>query len=129
VIGLDTNVVVRHLVHDDPNQSKAATRAFAGLTPGEPGLLTTVVLIETYWVLTRGYKLAVADVVSALEALVDSSDIQTQDEQHVRAAFNDVRSGADFADAMIAQTCRAYGCAAVLSFDRDAQQRLRFQRP
>ena len=49
MIGLDTNVVVRHLVHDDPNQSKAATRAFAGLTPGEPGLLTTVVLIETYW--------------------------------------------------------------------------------
>lgn len=69
MIGLDTNVVVRHLVHDDPNQSKAATRAFAGLTPGEPGLLTTVVLIETYWVLTRGYKLAVADVVSALGAL------------------------------------------------------------
>ena len=129
MIGLDTNVVVRHLVHDDPKQSKAATQAFARLTPAEPGLLTTVVLVETYWVLTRGYKLAVADVVSALEALVDSSDIQTQDEQHVRAAFNDVRSGADFADAMIAQTCRAYGCAAVLSFDRDAQQRLRFQRP
>lgn len=60
---------------------------------------------------------------------MDSSDIQTQDEQHVRAAFNDVRSGADFADAVIAQTCRVNGCAAVLSFDRDAQQRLRFQRP
>lgn len=129
MIGLDTNVVVRHLVQDDPKQSKAATRAFARLTPGDPGLLTTVVLVETYWVLTRGYKLATGDVVTALEALVDSSDIKTQEEQQVRGALTEARAGIDFADALIAQTCQAFGCAAVLSFDRNAQKLLRFQAP
>jgi len=129
VIGLDTNVVVRHLVQDDPKQSKAATRAFARLTPTEPGLLTTVVLVETYWVLTRGYKLASEDVVTALEALMDSRDLRTQDEQQVRRSMAEVRAGADFADAMIAQSCHAAGCHTVLSFDLNAQKRLHFRAP
>lgn len=129
MIGLDTNVVVRHLVQDDPKQSKAATQAFARLTPAEPGLLTTVVLVETYWVLTRGYKLPTDVVASALEALMDSSDIRTQNEPDARRALAEVRAGTDFADALIAQACQALGCVAMLSFDRNAQKRLRFQAP
>lgn len=120
MIGLDTNVVVRHLVHDDPHQSETATRAFQPLTPGEPGFLTTVVLVETYWVLTRGYHLEGSAVLRTLESLVDSGDITTQDVDCVRAALSDARQGADFADALIGRACRAHGCTAVLSFDRTA---------
>ncbi len=129
MIGLDTNVVVRHLVHDDPHQSEKATRAFQRLTPGEPGFLTTVVLVETYWVLTRGYHLEVSAVLRTLESLVDSGDITTQDVDCVRAALSDARQGADFADALIGRACRAHGCTAVLSFDRTAQRPLGFQSP
>lgn len=129
MIGLDTNVVVRHLVQDDPKQSKAATQAFRKLTPGEPGLLTTIVLVETYWVLSRGYKFPIESVVTTLEQLIDSADIKIQDEHHVRRALAEARSGADFADAMIAQACQGFGCSAVLSFDRNAQKLLRFQAP
>lgn len=129
MIGLDTNVVVRHLVQDDPVQSKAATQAFTSLTPSNPGLLTTVVLVETYWVLTRGYRLAARDVAAALESLADSSDIAVQDEQTVRAALSEVRQGADLADALISHACRHLGCSTVLSFDRTAQKLLRFQQP
>lgn len=129
MIGLDTNVVVRHLVQDDPEQSKAATRAIASLTPSNPGLLPTVVLVETYWVLTRGYRLDGREVAGALESLADSSDIAVQDEKVVRAALRDVHRGADLADALISHACRAHGCTAVLSFDRTAQNLLRFQEP
>ena len=65
MIGLDTNVVVRHLVQDDPIQSKVATGLFESLTPSEPGFLTTVVLVEIYWVLTRGYGISSDDVAGS----------------------------------------------------------------
>ena len=129
MIGLDTNVVVRHLVQDDPIQSKVATRLFERLTPGEPGFVTTVVLVETYWVLTRGYGIAPDDIAAVLEGLADSGDIVVQDESTVRAALRDLRKGADFADALISHTCRSAGCSAVFSFDRKSQRLLRFQAP
>ena len=129
MIGLDTNVVVRHLVQDDPIQSKVATGLFESLTPSEPGFLTTVVLVEIYWVLTRGYGISSDDVAAVLEVLADSGDIVVQDQSNARAALRDLRKGADFADALISHTCRASGCSAVFSFDRKSQRLLRFQAP
>ena len=95
MIGLDTNVVVRHLVQDDPIQSKVATGLFESLTPSEPGFLTTVVLVEIYWVLTRGYGISSDDVAAVLEGLADSGDIVVQDQSNARAALRDLRKGAD----------------------------------
>jgi len=129
VIGLDTNVVVRHLVQDDPKQGPAATRAFAKLTPENPGLLTVVVLVETYWVLTRGYKFGTQEVAAILSALVGSVEIVVQDEAHVRVALSLARNGSDFADAVIGSTCKARGCRTVLSFDSEAQRDLGFTAP
>ena len=129
MIGLDTNVVVRHLVQDDVEQGAAATRAMAQLEPKEPGFLTVVVLVETYWVLTRGYKFAADTVTTTLSALVDSPDIVVQDEPSVRAALRLARAGADFADALIASACKSRGCARVLSFDRRAQRDIGFVEP
>ena len=129
MIGLDTNVVVRHLVQDDAQQGLAATKAFAKLTPDDPGLLTVVVLVEAYWVLTRGYKFAPAEVTAILSALADTAEIVVQDDAHIRAALALARGGADFADAVISSACKARGCSAVLSFDRRAQQDLGFRAP
>ncbi|MFX0539765.1 PIN domain-containing protein [Ornithinimicrobium sp. Y1847] len=129
MIGLDTTVVVRHLVQDHAEQGAAATRAMAKLTPQEPGFLTTVVVVETYWVLTRGYKIAAETVIGALSALVDSPDIVVQDESQVRSALRLARSGSDFADAVISAACTSRGCSQVLSFDRRAQRDVGFTQP
>ena len=53
MIGLDTNVIVRHLTGDDPVQSPEARRVFASLTEAEPGFVSLIALIEAYWVLVR----------------------------------------------------------------------------
>jgi predicted nucleic-acid-binding protein len=47
MIALDTNVVVRLLIRDDPAQADLA----AQLVRGNQVLLTTTVLLETEWVL------------------------------------------------------------------------------
>jgi predicted nucleic-acid-binding protein len=57
MIGLDTNVVLRLMVQDDPAQLRRARRAVAAqCSEEEPGLINRIVLVEVIWVLSRGYK-------------------------------------------------------------------------
>lgn len=124
MIGLDTNVVVRFLVGDDPAQFRLAAQAISTLTSADPGYLSTVVLVEVYWVLTRGYKLPVIDVVATLTEVLDRDDVVTQDEGVARRALAMAGEGADFADAVIMLTCTAAGASSVLTFDRTAAKTL-----
>jgi predicted nucleic-acid-binding protein len=54
VIGIDTNVLVRFIVQDDPEQSTRATRFMQVLTKESPGFISSIVLAELTWVLSRG---------------------------------------------------------------------------
>ena len=57
MIGLDTNVLIRHVTQDDPAQSPRASALIEGrLTEEEPGFVSIVTLAETAWVLDRVYK-------------------------------------------------------------------------
>src|SRR5262249_61847106 len=46
MIGLDTNVVVRFVMQDDPVQSPLATKLFDSFTTESPGFVSLVTLIE-----------------------------------------------------------------------------------
>lgn len=129
MIGIDTNVLVRFLVQDDPDQAARATAAFGGLTAADPGYLTTVVLAETYWVLTRAYKLEAETVLSTIEDVMATEEIVVQDAGQATAVIAAARAGADFADALIEAACTARGCRRVLSFDESAQESLGFTAP
>ncbi len=57
MIGLDTNILVRHIVRDDPIQTDVATQLIdTSCTVEEPGFVSLVVLVELVWVLGNGYK-------------------------------------------------------------------------
>jgi len=59
MIGLDTNVVVRYLVQDDPVQSaRAADLIEQQLTERNPGFLCIVALAELAWALERAYRIS-----------------------------------------------------------------------
>lgn len=124
MIGLDTNVLVRFLVRDDEEQFQAAQRTVSALSSTGPGYLTTIVLVETFWVLTRGYRLDVADVIDTLTDVLERDEVVAQDEALVRRALKQTGQGADFADALIAQSCAAAGAGSVVTFDRTAARRL-----
>jgi predicted nucleic acid-binding protein len=51
MLAIDTNVVVRYLTGDDPDQAAKARR----IVDGEAVLVTTTVLLETEWVLRGAY--------------------------------------------------------------------------
>jgi predicted nucleic-acid-binding protein len=64
VIGLDTNVVIRYLAQDEPDQAAAATGVIERLTEDDPGFLSVVTVVEVHRVLRRAYRLARPDVAS-----------------------------------------------------------------
>jgi predicted nucleic-acid-binding protein len=122
MIGLDTNVILRCFVDDDPSQARQARRFVAERCSREnPGFVDRVALCEMVWVLLRGHRFdrkKAADVVSRLLA---SSEIVLEDSNAVRAALRTfVERNIDFADALIGEVNRARGCEVTATFDRKA---------
>ena len=124
MIGLDTNVLLRCFVDDDPAQANQAREFVARrCTPESPGFIDRVVLCEFVWVLSRGYGYGRADIVAVVEELVASRDVVLEDHEAVRAALRMFGGGSlGFADALIGQVNRVRGCEATATFDRKAAQ-------
>lgn len=119
--GLDTNVLVRYVMQDDPRQSARATRLVESLTPEAPGFVPLVALVELVWVLGGSYGLARSQIASVLEALLRSKELVIDRADIVAQALQRFAGGgADFADALIERTASAAGCATTMTFDPGA---------
>ena len=105
---LDTNVVVRLLIGDDPLQTPIAERAFLDAIASGGIYLPDVVLAEVAWVL-RGYEL--------LERLVRTRGVVVDDIDAVIDALEHFRQGGDLADQLILARAARAGALPVLSFD------------
>jgi predicted nucleic-acid-binding protein len=128
VTGIDTNVLVRYLVQDDPEQGRRATRFIAReCTADDPGLINRIVLCELVWVLETAYEYPRARVSQALDAIMRSAQLKIEDPQDAWTALREYRAGADFADALIATVNRRLGCEHTATFDRKAARRPGFQ--
>lgn len=121
MIGLDTNVIVRYIMQDDPKQARLASRLIEELTADVPGFIPLVVVIELVWVLSSSFELARAQITSALEILLQIKEIQVERAEVVWRALRIYREGsADFADCLIERSAVAAGCLRTMTFDRGA---------
>ena len=75
MIGLDTNVLVRYIVQDDPKQSAKATRLIESLTTDAPGYVGVVSVVELAWVLTGCYASTKDEICEVLETLLRTREI------------------------------------------------------
>ncbi len=109
---IDTNVIVRYLTGDDPQQAEKV-RALIG---HEPVFVARTVLLEVEWVLRGVYELPSKQIISALRALAGLPDVSVEDPALVAQAMNWSDAGMDFADALhlAAATC----CKSFLTFDK-----------
>ncbi len=114
---LDTNVVVRLLIGDDPHQTPIAERAFLAAIASGGVYLPDVVLAEVAWVL-RGYDLARQTRYDRLERLVRSRGVVVDDIDAVIDALEHFRQGGDLADQLILARAARAGALPVLSFDQ-----------
>ena len=109
---VDTNVVVRYLTGDHPEQ---AARAKAAIDAGHVFVSTTVML-ETEWVLRSVYGFAGKEVAAALRAFAGLPDVSVENPVLLAEALDRVDKGMDFADAL--HLGSAARCDAMLTFGR-----------
>jgi predicted nucleic-acid-binding protein len=115
---VDTNVLVRLLVADDPTQTR---RALAYLEARRPLWVSIVVLVETIWVLAAVYGWSKAQILAMLETANNSRDFAFQAVETVRAAIAIYASGkADFSDCLALELARTEGHLPFATFDKAA---------
>lgn len=131
MIGLDTNILVRYFVQDDPVQSQTATEIVEQrLTEQNPGFISIVVMTETVWVLDRAYRFAATVIATAVERMLQADVFVVEREAQVFRAMIVLREGlGSFADALISALAFDAGCSATLTFDREAARLPGFRLP
>ncbi len=106
MIALDTNMLVRALVDDHPEQVAVVRQLIAGDTV----FISRTVLLETEWLLRARYKITPTELLNFFQALLETVDTV------IEAALDWYAHGADFADAIHLAAC---GTAVMHTFDRN----------
>ncbi len=120
MIGLDTNVLVRHIVQDHPAEGRAASALISSnCSADDPGVVSLVVLCELVWVLNRGYGYARGAIAVLLRQILSAEDLQVERSELAWQALQLYQSGkADFADYLIGLSHRDQGAGVTCTFDR-----------
>jgi predicted nucleic-acid-binding protein len=120
--GLDTNVLVRWLVDDDPRQSARARKLFTSARDSSlPLYVPVTVMLELEWVLRSRYGFDKVTVLRTFNALLETQELEFQAEDALEQALHFYRQGsADFADCLHAGQCRAADRQPLLTFDEKA---------
>lgn len=97
MITVDTNVWVRYLTNDDPDQ---ADRALRLLKSADEVFVPKTVLLELEWVLRAVYELPAAAVLKSLLTILGLPIVCAEQPEQVARAIDLYRHGIDFADAL-----------------------------
>jgi predicted nucleic-acid-binding protein len=115
-ISVDTNVLVRAVLNDDPAQSRAARKLLR-----EASLIAVPLpcLCELIWVLRQGAKLPKDDVATAVRSLMNAANVVVN-RPAAELGLAVLEAGGDFADGVIAYEGAWLGGETFVSFDKKA---------
>lgn len=122
-VSVDTNVLVRAVVRDEPRQARAAAKLLA-----DADLIAVALpcLCEFVWVLRKVYDLQSTDIASAIRALFATGNVE-MNRPAVEAGLAMLEAGGDFADGVIAYEGGWLGGEIFASFDKQAVALLKAQ--
>lgn len=119
MIGLDTSVVLRLLLTDDPAQKIRAAKLIEQARRSETRVIITLaVVLEMEWVLRNSAKMSKAQVLSVFNLLLESYDIEIDNEKALEQAlhiYDNAASG--FAECLFLAQYQRIGCDTMLTFD------------
>jgi predicted nucleic-acid-binding protein len=115
-ISVDTNVLARAVLNDDPAQSRAARKLLE-----EASLIAVALpcLCELVWVLRQGAKLPKNDVATAVRSLMNAGNVVVN-RPAAELGLAVLEAGGDFADGVIAYEGAFLGGETFVSFDKKA---------
>jgi len=115
-IAVDTNVLLRDALHDDPRQTSIASRT---LQNAELVVVPTPALCEFVWVMRRLYKRSAAEIALSIRLLMSGDNVEL-DRPAIEAGLEVLEVGGDFADGVIAYEGSWSGAEEFVSFDKQA---------
>lgn len=113
MIGIDTNILLRYLLKDDPVLSPQALEIIAA----NDCFVTRAALTEVVYTLESYYRSSRADIGRVLDALLSLQRVLIEDSAVTERAVTWYKGGMDFGDAMIAAS--SHRSVRVYTFDRD----------
>lgn len=125
MIGVDTNVLARLFVADDPRQHAAAKAFFAGRSSEDPVFVSTIVVAELAWLLNKTFDYGKADIIALLDAVLGSPDFVLERRDVVQTALELAGSSkVGVADAIIAGVAADEGARVTMTFDIGAARNI-----
>jgi predicted nucleic-acid-binding protein len=120
--GIDSSVLLRYILEDDPIWTKAATRFIdEECTVKDPAFVNLVVLVEVIWTLRRQKNYRKETVVAVLKDMLESQSIVLEKDEVVAKALRAYEKGtAGFSDCLIACLNNHAQAKPTFSFDKDA---------
>ncbi len=115
-VTVDTNVLARAILQDDPEQSRSARELLRNASLIAVPLPS---LCELVWILRQGARLPRADIAAAIRALLDTANV-AMNRPAVEAGLALLETGGDFADAITAHEGKWLGGETFVSFDKKA---------
>ena len=115
-VAVDTNILVRAVVRDDPAQASVAAKV---LIDAKLIAVALPCLCEFVWVLLRVYGLQSSDAATAIRALLAAANVEVN-RPAVEAGLSMLEAGGDFADGVIAYEGNWLGGETFVSFDKKA---------
>jgi predicted nucleic-acid-binding protein len=122
MIAIDTNILVRYLVQDDPEQAKMASELLEKYS-GYPQsiFVNNVIICELTWVLERGYKYSKNQVASTIRSILSTEEFSFEYHNVLWLALEEYElKNIDFSDSLIAQLNKYYGYDKTFTFDKTA---------
>lgn len=112
---VDTNLVVRLIVRDNPEQVRAAETFIA-----KGAWVSHLVLAETLWVLDAVYERSAEQLTTAVEMLLNHKELTLQDADVVVAALDlfRARPTIGFSDCLVLEIARKAGHLPLGTFDK-----------
>ena len=128
--GIDTNVLVRYIVQDDPEQSRQATHFIERTCSGEESsiFITGIVLCELVWVLETSYEYPKESIIPVLEKILKTRQFCIYQSEILWNCFHDYQQiNIDFADSYIAHLNASNSCEYTVTFDKKASRLKQFK--
>lgn len=120
---LDTNVILRYLVEDDPRQTRVAQRYIEKhAAAGNSLFLGTSVILETEWVLRSVYEFTKEQIIEVFVGLLEAREMAFQDEASLERAIHRYRElSIDFADCLHVATAETFNKLPFATFEKKAR--------
>jgi predicted nucleic-acid-binding protein len=120
MIAIDTNVVVRLLVADDPTKAQVARQLVEqAARRADLVLITDIVLCELEWVLDSAYKVPRAQIALAIQTIAADERFCFENDSRAQAALELYVSGrGDLSENLLGLGAEQVGATTTFTFDR-----------